>query len=336
MARRKKKKSKLFSVKLALFIGIVIVIILAIAGTSGNVSNFYTGALKQPGTSGKPAISGGSNTGTSGIFGSGQPIVKTVPENTAATCSDRYDNDIDKLIDCADPDCNGMVCGASVACKPGCSGGGDSRCKNSICQSNVIPCKETNCADKIDNDADGFTDCADAECYGLFCAFAQCPQGSIGGGVSYSCTMQLGGSCVTQLANSCVENLCSDTVDNDLDNAIDNYDCDCPSVDITPINAEKTYNYTDHYSYYYKIFVKNKGTSNGGDSISVRVYGISEGVYSELNSYCEINGGIKAGATSSCTTHSFNNLSSIHVVVLYGGYHGADCNISNNIADFNV
>jgi hypothetical protein len=47
--------------------------------------------------------------------GSGTPPGEMGPENTAAACSDGFDNDGDGLTDCADPDCSGIggcpVCG---------------------------------------------------------------------------------------------------------------------------------------------------------------------------------------------------------------------------------
>ncbi len=64
-------------------------------------------------------------------------------ENTSVYCSDGYDNDYDLLVDCADPDCNGLQ--------------GD----GGLCQFGT----ETECIDGFDNDADGLTDCdEDSDC----------------------------------------------------------------------------------------------------------------------------------------------------------------------------
>ncbi len=61
-------------------------------------------------------------------------------------CADTYDNDLDFLADCADPQCSGSVGKVSTG---------------ALCQ---IP--ETTCNDEFDNDADGKPDCLDADCDG--------------------------------------------------------------------------------------------------------------------------------------------------------------------------
>lgn len=71
------------------------------------------------------------------------------------------------------------------------------------------PTRETACADGLDSDGDGSTDCADADCDGLPClAGGQCE--------ALSCR-----------AASTERNLCSDGADNDGDGASDCQDSDC-------------------------------------------------------------------------------------------------------------
>lgn len=67
--------------------------------------------------------------------------------------------------------------------------------------------KETNCADRVDNDRDSVMDCADADCY-------DAPECASGGGFENT------------------ELLCSDAIDNDGDGAVDCEDADCnrPSI----------------------------------------------------------------------------------------------------------
>ncbi|MCZ6792660.1 MAG: hypothetical protein O7J95_03495 [Planctomycetota bacterium] len=61
-------------------------------------------------------------------------------------CADGVDNDMDGLIDCADPDC-----------------------------AMAANCRETNCTDMIDNDMDGQTDCDDTDCAMDAACVGDCP-----------------------------------------------------------------------------------------------------------------------------------------------------------------
>jgi hypothetical protein len=99
----------------------------------------------------------------------------TCPGGAAETCNDGIDNNCNGLIDCQDPACQPT---GSAAGK-GCDGAGNtcsvpsatvpSTC--STCSGNGKPPEiiETSCSDSIDNDCDGRTDCADANCLGLPC-----------------------------------------------------------------------------------------------------------------------------------------------------------------------
>jgi len=65
------------------------------------------------------------------------------PEDNSVACQDFFDNDADFLIDCADPDCDGVLVG------------------NLSCQF-----YEEHCSDGFDNDGDGPIDCLDYDCHG--------------------------------------------------------------------------------------------------------------------------------------------------------------------------
>ena len=100
----------------------------------------------------------------------------------------------------------GGACGSGVgetACTDRVDNDRDGRtdCADSDCAGNVAcvaPATETNCTDRIDNDGDGATDCADSNCAGT----AACAVPSS-------------------------ETSCTDVVDNDRDGAIDCADPDC-------------------------------------------------------------------------------------------------------------
>ena len=100
----------------------------------------------------------------------------------------------------------GGACGSGVgetACTDRIDNDRDGRtdCADSDCAGNVacvVPATETNCTDRIDNDGDGATDCADSNCAGT----AACAVPSS-------------------------ETSCTDVVDNDRDGAIDCADPDC-------------------------------------------------------------------------------------------------------------
>lgn len=85
-------------------------------------------------------------------------------------CSNGVDDDLDRLIDCLDPDCAGAPLCASFV--EDCSDGRDNDrdgaidCADSDCSSTpaCAPSRETSCNDRLDNDRDGAIDCADFDC----------------------------------------------------------------------------------------------------------------------------------------------------------------------------
>src|SRR3954466_12750884 len=102
---------------------------------------------------GPDAGDGGEDAGPDG----GDAGCVAAPE----TCANGLDDDCDQLIDCADPECDGVACTAGAkACVGGqclCSDGGTGAAS------------ETSCTDGTDEDCDGLTDCADPDCAGVSC-----------------------------------------------------------------------------------------------------------------------------------------------------------------------
>lgn len=133
-------------------------------------------------------------------------------------CADAIDNDCDGPIDCADPDC---------AADPVCT------CGDGSCTPPENPCNcpadcgapgpeglGLTCADTVDNDCDGFVDCADPGCFGN-------PACACGDGICTppenpcTCPADCGPPTVSEFG------LCADGLDNDCDGPIDCADPDC-------------------------------------------------------------------------------------------------------------
>lgn len=132
-------------------------------------------------------------------------------------CEDGVDNDLDRLVDCADPDCYGERYGASFCYPEDCvklgdeDFDGDENCADSDCEYEVcgdgcicqyFEATETNCADNSDNDIDSKPNCADSDCDGSLG-----PQG--------------------QICEPFEEVSCDDGFDNDHDNKVDCDDLEC-------------------------------------------------------------------------------------------------------------
>lgn len=117
-------------------------------------------------------------------------------------CSNGVDDDLDRLIDCLDPDCAGApLCAGFVEdCTDGRDNDRDGSidCADSDCSSTpaCAPSRETSCNDRLDNDRDGAIDCED-----LDCASAS--------------------NCLVSTEN------CANGLDDDRDGAIDCADGDC-------------------------------------------------------------------------------------------------------------
>lgn len=130
-------------------------------------------------------------------------FVATAQVDRETNCTDGIDDDGDGVIDCEDADC-----AEDPACK---TPEGEATPGESTEPSAPPPppvARETICDDRIDNDGDSVTDCADSDCYD----HPACqPKG------------------IPENTNS----LCSDFIDNDGDGLIDCDDPDCQAPNIT-------------------------------------------------------------------------------------------------------
>ena len=89
------------------------------------------------------------------------------------SCDDGFDNDLDGLSDCDDPDCFGApgLCDSETVCDDGLDNDadGDPDCFDDECADDPVCGPENTperCSDGVDNDADGHTDCDDTDCMG--------------------------------------------------------------------------------------------------------------------------------------------------------------------------
>jgi len=221
--KHKSKKHKLSnSTKYVLVAAIAAVVFSMYFATGGNVGKFTAGI--------------GGIGGIGGSVGSSQITI------TPEICTDNADNDLDGNIDCSDSDCADKACtNNAILCNVGSTGGGPSKiCKIQPRQNLMIVracvindaavCKETACADGLDNDNDGKKDCLDTDCNKVgICEF----------GKELTCNDAKDNDvdgltdCKDPDCNkigSCEfgkELNCKDKIDNDADGKTDNKDCDC-------------------------------------------------------------------------------------------------------------
>ena len=169
-------------------------------------------------------------------------------------CFDGIDNDLDNPdqlyygpganIDCADPDCIGFINPMDPSDK--------------CTRTEYDPINNINlCDDGIDNDADGFTDCEDPDCYQKFDFCGPCPRYEnmmyfscsngvdddydtlYGGGIDCADPDCIGefGSLVSSQFCEISETSCFDGFDNDADGLVDCLDPDCWGS-ISPLGEE--------------------------------------------------------------------------------------------------
>jgi hypothetical protein len=93
-----------------------------------------------------------------GASDAGSRCDSTAAENTNATCGDGIDNDCDGFVDCSDFSCR--TC-AVTACSPG---GNVTLRDGGVCMCRGEESSNAACGDGVDNDCDGFRDCADFDC----------------------------------------------------------------------------------------------------------------------------------------------------------------------------
>jgi hypothetical protein len=193
-------------------------------------------------------------------------------ESTLATCRDGVDNDCDGITDCGDSNCNnvyspvvGATCGAGTgACyRSGtyvCNGAKTGTQCNAVAASPGVENTYALCHDGVDNDCDGLTDCADANCIiSETCnALDDDCNGVVNNGLpninpGTACSTGLPGVCsagtryqycnsavtsytwsgCTQTTASSAENTaakCTDGLDNDCDGSTDCSDSNCLNV----------------------------------------------------------------------------------------------------------
>jgi hypothetical protein len=150
------------------------------------------------------------STDPSRLVCSGGACVCNTGRTTEASCTDGSDDDCDGLLDCADPDCDGVSCGANgLVCS-----GGSCRCSRGSAQ--------TCGAFTEDQDCDGLGGCADPDCNGQACWF--------NGQVCSS------GGCVCP-HGAAPETACGDGIDNDCDGANNCSDSDCQHQRCGTVNA---------------------------------------------------------------------------------------------------
>ncbi len=182
-----------------------------------------------------------------------------VPPLVETECFDGIDNDTDGAIDCADSDCDGVVgpatdCGVGACastgnrvcqggvevdtCTPGapgtevCTGGIDEDCDGFVDCADTADCAadpacqgETLCFDGMDNDGNGLTDCADPNCDGVVGPATDCGVGACASTGNRVC--QGGVEVDTCTPGAPGTEVCTGGIDEDCDGFVDCADTDC-------------------------------------------------------------------------------------------------------------
>lgn len=147
---------------------------------------------------------------------------QTLNEQASFNCDDGIDNDCDGDADCSDSDCDADASCAGVCGDSTCNPTEDScNCAADCGAPAVSETGDTDCADGVDNDCDGQTDCDDSECGPAtpclsYCGDSTCDVGED----ACNCSTDCGAAPLTE-AN------CNDSEDNDCDGDTDCDDSDC-------------------------------------------------------------------------------------------------------------
>ncbi|MDO9016842.1 MAG: hypothetical protein Q8S73_12345 [Deltaproteobacteria bacterium] len=147
--------------------------------------------------------------------------VRTGVENTPETCGDNIDNDCNGFTDCRDFSCSRNNPAVTFCPDAGTSPPRD----GGACTRTGAEDTAAACTDGIDNDCDGFRDCADFDC-----PRATCPRD--GGAPTDRPRCDSGGS----RENTNAE--CNDGIDNDCDGFTDCVDFSCRTCAITVCVAD--------------------------------------------------------------------------------------------------
>lgn len=157
-------------------------------------------------------------------------------ETTAEQCANGIDDDEDGLLDCADPDCTQDPVCSETQCGNGrlesgeeCDDGNSADGDGCSAQCTLESAEQT-CDDRLDDDGDGLTDCADPDCAqdpfclcgnGVLEGDEECDDGNNndGDGCAADCTVE-----------SIGPEICDNSIDDDLDGAIDCLDPDCSNA----------------------------------------------------------------------------------------------------------
>jgi hypothetical protein len=152
-------------------------------------------------------------------------------ENTAAACADNVDNDCNGFTDCRD-----FSCSRNNPAVTFCPDAGTSTRDGSTVRDNG-PCTPTGaetsaaaCADGVDNDCNGFTDCRDFSCSRNNPAVTFCPDA----GTTIRDAATDRPACDSGGALENTPAACSDGIDNDCDGFRDCMDNNCSCIGTCP------------------------------------------------------------------------------------------------------